>query len=142
VSPTQRDRFYVQKDKHPTFKRLSEQETGPFEHLKDAFVFCAAMGFRFDRRVPIEGGTQHVGFWHYLAEDRDVPILRAIAVAATGGLDVLADQGDVIAIAEEYANGGVQIVTDLERLDRDATLVSIAREVLDLAKRDSVGTDC
>jgi dnd system-associated protein 4 len=133
VAESQRDRFYVQKDKHPTFQRLSRKDEGPFDHLKDAFVFAAAMGFRFERRVPIEGGSQHVGFWHYLSEAREVPLIQAIAIASTGDLAVLEDRGDVIAIAEEYANGGIDLVTDLERLDRDATLVSLATEVLELS---------
>jgi dnd system-associated protein 4 len=129
---SQRDRFYVQRDKHAIFQRLSEKE-GPFEHLKDVFVFAAAYGFRFRRRVPIEGERQHVGFWHYLTEARDVPLLQAIAIAETGGLEVLADRGTVITIAEEYANGGVDLVDQLRRVDRDATLVSLATEVTELA---------
>lgn len=127
-----RDRFYVAKEKHPVFQALSGDE-GPFEHLKDAFVFAAAMGFRFEQRIPLEGEQrQHVGFWHYLSESRDQPLLSAIAIATTGGLDVLADRGSVIEIAEGYANGGVALLVELDRYDRDATLVSIASEVLDL----------
>lgn len=153
MAESQRDRFYVQKDKHPIFQRLAGRDSrttegdadgaaeGPFEHLKDAFVFAAAMGFRYDRKVAMEGGTQHVGFWHYLSDGRDIPLLQAIAIASTGGPEVLADRGQVISIAEEYANGGVNLVVDLEQLDRDATLVSLASEVLDIvAQTRSAGT--
>lgn len=126
------DRFYVQKDKHHIYQALSEKGAGPFEYIKDVFVFAAVMGFRYDRRVPLESDRQHVGFWHYLTEARDQALLQAIAIAATSGLDVLANRGEVIDIAEEYANGGLSLVTDLDRFDRDATLVSLATEVLDL----------
>jgi dnd system-associated protein 4 len=126
-----RDRYYVAKDKHHIFQALSGDD-GPFEYLKDAFVFAAAIGFRFERHHPIEGERQHVGFWHYLSESRDQPLINAIAIAETGGLEVLADRGAVIEIAEAYANGGVAVLLELDRYDRDATLVSIASEVLDL----------
>ena len=128
-----RDRYYVAKDKHHQFQALSGDE-GPFEYLKDAFVFAAALGYRFERRAPLEGEQrQHVGFWHYLSESRDQPLLSAIAIADSGGPEVLADRGAVIEIAEAYANGGVAILLELDRYDRDATLVSVASEVLDLA---------
>lgn len=127
------DRFYVQKDKHATFQALSEKAEGPFDYIKDVFVFSAAVGYRFDRRVPLENPKQHVGFWHYLSESRDQPLLQAIAIAESGGLDVLADRGEVITIAEEFANGGLSLVTSLDSFDRDATLVALAAEVLDIA---------
>ena len=123
------DRFYVQRDKHALFQRLSDKDEGPFEHLYHVFVFAAAYGFRYRRRVAIDGDRQHVSFWHYLSEARDVPLLQAIAVAETGSLEVLADNRTVIKIAEEYANGGIDLVDDLRRIDRDATLVSMATEV-------------
>lgn len=128
----QRDRFYVQRDQHPLFQRLCDKDEGVFEHLKDVFVFAAALGFHYERRRPLEE-RQHVGFWHYLNENRDVPLLQSIAVAETGGLDVLGDQGDIIQIAEEYANGGIGLLEQMRSIDRDASLVRVATEVLALA---------
>ena len=133
----QRDRFYVQRDKHHVFQRLSDKEQGPFDLLKDVFVFAAALGHRYGRRLPFEGERQHVGFWASFSESRDIPTLQAIAIATTGGLDVLNDRDEVLTIAEEFANGGVDLIVDLERHDRDATLVSIATEILEMTAEPS-----
>lgn len=130
---SQRDRFYVQRDRHQLYQRLCDKDVGVFEHLKDVFVFAAALGFRHQRRRPIEGERQHVGFWHYLSENRDVPLLQSIAVAETGGLEVLGDQGDIILVAEEYANGGIELLDQMRSIDRDASLVNVATEVIGLA---------
>lgn len=132
----QRDRFYVQRDHHQLFQRLCEKEEGPFEHLKDVFVFAASLGFHYRRRKSIEGERQHVGFWHYLNENRDVPLLQSIAVTETGGLEILGDQGELILIAEEYANGGIDLLDQMRSIDRDASLVNIATEVLELAAKE------
>lgn len=131
-----RDRFYVQKDRHRLFQRLCDKEVGVFEHLKDVFVFAAALGYRYERRRPIEIDRQHVGFWHYLSENRDVPLLQSIAVAETGGLEVLGSQSDIILIAEEFANGGVELLEQMRSIDRDASLINVATEVLALAGGD------
>lgn len=134
---TQRDRFYVQRDRHQVFQRLCDKDDGPFEHLKDVFVFAATLGYHYERRKPIEGERQHVGFWHYLVESRDVPLLQSLAVAETEGLEVLGDQGEIILIAEEYANGGIDLLDQMRSIDRDASLVNIATEVLQLTSPTS-----
>lgn len=139
MTDSDRDRFYVQQDKHRVFQRLSDRETGPFAYLKDVFVFSAALGFRYERRIPFEGKRQHVGFWDVFSESRDVPTLQAIAIATTGDLSILGDRAEVLAIAEEFANGGIDLVVDLERHDRDATLVSLATEILHVS-RDPEGS--
>jgi dnd system-associated protein 4 len=129
-----RDRFYVQKDKHPIFQRLTQDEDAPFKHMKDVWVLAAAVGFKAGRRRPMHG-TQHVGFWHYLSLQEDVPLIQAIAVADTGDISVLANRGEVIRIAEEYANGGIDLLVDAERADREGTLRSFAAIVLEEQRR-------
>lgn len=135
-----RDRFFVQKDKHPVFQRLSQDEAAPFKHMKDVWVLAAAMGFRASRRRRMVGGTQHVGFWHYLSSQEDVPLLQAIAVAETGDVSVLANRGEMIRIAEEYANGGIDLLVDEERPDREGTLRSLAATIVQELDRQEKGS--
>jgi dnd system-associated protein 4 len=130
---SERDRFYVQKDRHPLFQRLSQGDDAPFKTMKDVFVLSAAMGVHVGRRVPLRGGTQHVGFWHYLTTQEDIPVLQAIAVAETGDVAVLGDRSRVIKIAEEYANGGIDLLVDSTRADRDGTLISLGSLVVQTA---------
>jgi dnd system-associated protein 4 len=125
-----RDRFYVQKDKHAEFQRLSQADEAPFGTMKDVWVLAASMGFRAGKRLEMRGGTQHVGFWHYLSAQEDIPLLQAIAVADSGDIRVLADQGQVIRIAEEYANAGIDLLLEFERLDRDSTLRALASSIV------------
>ena len=127
---TDRDRFYVQKDKHHLFQQLSQGDDAPFKTMKDVWVLAAAMGVHIGRRAPLKGGTQHVGFWHYLTTQEDIPVLQAIAVAEEGDVTVLGDRSKVIKIAEQYANGGIDLLVDATRADRDSTLISLASLVI------------
>lgn len=129
----QTDRFYVQKSKHRLFQELSARESGPLEQMKDVFLLAAAVGYRKGLRRPIEDDKQHVGFWHYFSEARDVPLLQCIAIAETQDVAVMGDRNTIVEIAQEYANGGIDLLADLLHEDRDATLVAMATEMLDMA---------
>jgi dnd system-associated protein 4 len=128
------DRFYVQKSKHRLFQELSAKDTGPLEHMKDVFLLAAAVGYRKQLRRPIEDERQHVGFWHYFSEARDIPLLQCIAVAETQDVAVMGDRNTIVTIAEEYANGGIDLLAEMLQVDRDATLVAMATEMLDMAE--------
>lgn len=124
-STSDQDRFYVQLDKHPHFQSWGkDDQTSALPTLKDAFVFAACLGWARDRRTPL-AKRQHVGFWRSF-DSRDATLLQAIAIAETGDPAVIADQGKVISIAEEYANGGIDLLLSYDRADRDRTLVALA----------------
>jgi dnd system-associated protein 4 len=129
----QTDRFYVQKSKHRLFQELSARETGPLEQMKDVFLLAAAVGYRKGLRRPLEDERQHVGFWHYFSEARDIPLLQCIAIAETKDVAVMGDRNTIVEIAQEYANGGIDLLAEMLHEDRDATLVSMATELLDMA---------
>jgi dnd system-associated protein 4 len=109
---------------------LSQGDDAPFKTMKDVWVLAAALGVHLGRRSQLRGGTQHVGFWHYLSTQEDIPVLQAIAVAEEGDVTVLGDQSRVIKIAEEYANGGIDLLVDATRADRDSTLIALASLVV------------
>jgi dnd system-associated protein 4 len=120
-------RIYVQRDKHQLFQALGkDDETSPFPTLKDAFLFAAAVGWANGRRVAPRGPRQHVGFWHTFTAQQDVPLIQAICIAETGDPAVVANRGEMLKIVEEYANGGIDMVVDYERHDRDATVLALA----------------
>jgi dnd system-associated protein 4 len=121
------DRFYVQLDKHPTFQAWGKDDansTSALPTLKDAFVFAACLGWARERRAPL-AKRQHVGFWRSF-DSRDATLLQAIAIAETGDPAVVANQGEVIRIAEEYANGGIDLLIPYDRSDQERTLVALA----------------
>ena len=124
---TDRDRFYVQGDKHHIFQAWGkDDETAALPTLKDAFVFAAAVGFANGRRVPFAGRRQHVGFWRAFTAQEDVPLFQALAIAETGDPSIVADTSRILAIVEQYANGGIDIMDTYRRGDRDSTVVALA----------------
>lgn len=127
------DRFYVQRSKHRLFQELADKDSGPLEHMKDVFLLAAAVGYRRGLRRPIEDERQHVGFWHYFSESRDVPLLQCIALAEMRDVAVMGDRNVIVSIAEEYANGGIDVLAEMLNDDRDASLVAMATEMLDMA---------
>jgi dnd system-associated protein 4 len=126
-APADTDRFYVQLDKHPLFQAWGKDDAespSPLPTLKDAFVFAASLGWANERRVQLVK-RQHVGFWRSF-DSRDAAILQGIAIAETGDPAVVANQGEVIRIAEEYANGGIDLLQAYDRSDTERTLVALA----------------
>jgi len=120
-------RIYVQRDKHHLFQALGkDDETSPFPTLKDAFLFAAAVGWANKRRVPAKSAKQHVGFWHSFSAQEDVPLIQAICIAETGDPSIVANHGEMLRIIEDYANGGIDMVVNYERHDRDATVLALA----------------
>jgi dnd system-associated protein 4 len=127
-----RDRFYVQGDKHHLFQDWGkDDETSALPSLKDAFVFAAAVGWANGRRQPL-AARQHVGFWRSFGPQEDVPLLEAIAIAETGDPLVLANRGALLTIVEEYANGGIDVVNAYKRDDRDATVLALSSLIAEI----------
>ena len=72
-------------------------------------MLAANVGFASGRRVPLSG--QHEIFrWPVFSSQEDIPVLRAIAIAETGDTMILVDQHQLLTIAEEYANAGIEDV--------------------------------
>ena len=123
------DRFYVALAKHGLFQALGTDESAPIRSLSEAFILAAALGFAHGSRIPL-GPRQHVGFIRTFDEKVGLPLLEAIAIAETGDPGAVADRGLVMTIAEEYANSGVDMLVDLDRGDRDRTVVALAGVLL------------
>lgn len=98
---------------HELYKELSEgndPEKAPFRTMKDVFMLAACLGYRRGQRKPISGRKQQIFHWAQFSDQTDVPILKAIAIAATHDILVLSDYEQMTQIAEEYANAGAQEV--------------------------------
>lgn len=107
------DRIAIEAQLHETYKELSsgsDVESTPFEELKDVFLIAACLGFRSGKRRPLSSDRRDIIRWETLSPETDVPVLYALAIAATGRVEVLDDIGEVLTIAEEYANEGVHLL--------------------------------
>lgn len=101
--------LYVDKDNKHLYDDLSFLQIKEFER-KDQFMFAVAFGFINDFNPELKR-KEFITRTSYLNED-DQALLNAIAVKSTGSIDVLSDKKEIYHIAERYANGGIQLLSD------------------------------
>ncbi len=111
------DRVSIESGVHQLYKDLTERsgenpEAAPFLLMKDVFMWAVALGVKGGKRRPLEGGSRDIFRWDQLSQEMDVPVLRAIAIAETGDVEVLTRDHQVLRIAEEYANAGIREVKE------------------------------
>ena len=105
----QRDRIHIDECHHEFYKELTterEYKLQPFKTMKDLFLFATFVGYRRGKKIPLEK-RRDIFAWARFSAQEDVPVLRSLAIAETGDVTVLADQDELLTIAEEYANGGI-----------------------------------
>ena len=108
-------RVSIETGLHDLYKQLSEGkklEDAPFETMKDIFMLAACLGYDMGEPRPLDGGQRDIFHWTQFSDRVDVPILNALAIAETGDIQVLADQEQVLRIAEEYANAGIREIRE------------------------------
>lgn len=101
-------RISIDSSFHELYKALSDGkdiEKAPFKTMKDLFMLAVCLGYRRNQRRPINS-KQQIFHLTQFSEREDLPILKAIAIATTGDVQVLADIEKIITIAEEYAQAG------------------------------------
>lgn len=106
---TRTDRVYIDESVSDIYQQLksgpnTQPEDAPFETFKDIFMLAASLGFRNGRRVPTTKSGSEIRL-SVFTED-DIAILKAIAIAETGDVEILSRFGEILSIAEEYANAG------------------------------------
>lgn len=96
-----------------TLQKLGGQGATMFSTLREALTFCAMLGYKERRRVPLsaQAGTEDIAGAQYQINDA-VDMLFALALAESKTSDVLRPdrERDCVQIYEEYANGGLELV--------------------------------
>ncbi|WP_119072019.1 hypothetical protein [Aggregatilinea lenta] len=103
-------RVSIEADVHDLYKQLSEGSDPlrtPFRTMKDIFMLAACVGFERSQRRPLATGKRQIFHYTQFSDQVDLPILKAIAIATTNDIQVLADLDEIVLIAEEYANAGI-----------------------------------
>ena len=86
-SPIQRDRIHIDESHHGLYKELTTEKEGllePFKTMKDLFLFATLVGYRRGERKSLEKGVG-IFAWTQFSAQEDVPVLRSLAIAETGG---------------------------------------------------------
>lgn len=132
-NPIQRDRIHIDESHHDLYKELTterEDAFQPFKTMKDLFLLATFVGYRRGERIRLEK-RKDIFAWARFSAQEDVPVLRALAITETGDVSVLANQDELLTIAEEYANGGiVEIREQVAEMpgNRIANLVGLLQE--------------
>lgn len=109
LSPTHRDRIHIDESHHGLYKELTTEKENsfqPFKTMKDLFLFATLVGYLRGEKIGLKKGIG-IFSWAQFSAQEDLPVLRALAIAETGDVTVLASQDELLTIAEEYANGGI-----------------------------------
>lgn len=105
-----RDTVSIDDSVHDIYKRLTEGNDPvdvPFQTMKDVFMWAASLGYQRDERKPIRGKRTTIFRWAQFSPQTDIPLIKAMAIADSGDVDVLMSQEDVLTAVEEYANAGI-----------------------------------
>jgi dnd system-associated protein 4 len=94
------------------YKALTEDqsiEQAPFRTMKDIFMLAVCLGYQKGVRRDAPSGAKTTIRKEVFSE-RDFILLKAIAIATTGDVEVLQQQSNILTIAEEYAQVGIHDV--------------------------------
>jgi dnd system-associated protein 4 len=106
-----RDTVAIDEEVHDIYKRLTDGNDPvgvPFRTMKDVFMWAASLGYQKGERRPLLGKRVTIFRWAQFSPQVDIPLLKAFAVADTGGVEALLNQGDILTVAEEFANSGIR----------------------------------
>jgi dnd system-associated protein 4 len=96
-----------------TLQKLGGKEASMFPTLREALTFCAMLGYKERRRLPLDpnAGTEDIAGAQYQLNDA-VDALFALALAEAKTSDILRPdrEKECVQIYEEYANGGLELV--------------------------------
>jgi len=111
-SASRSDRVSIDEAVMDIYRELTEGsnvEQAPFRTLKDVFMLAVALGFRRSVRRPAPSHSKHT-IRKEVFSDNDYHLLKAIAIATTGDVEVLMRQSEVLTIAEGFAQVGIHEV--------------------------------
>lgn len=109
-----RDTVAIDETAHEIYKQLTEGNnvlSVPFRTMKDVFMWAVCLGAQQGKKKPLTSKTT-VFRWAQFDSQTDIPLLKAIAIADSGDIGILLKRGDILNIAEEYANAGIYDLRD------------------------------
>ena len=98
--------MHIDQEHHELYMQLTTGDEAPFITMKDLFMLAASVGHARGHRAPV-ARQREIFRWPTFSMQEDIPVLSAIAIMETAGTAVLVDQDQVLTIAEEYANAGI-----------------------------------
>lgn len=107
-------RFSPPKDKAELLKELTSKHS-PFNELRDVLFFAAVIGWKEQRRVPLSARGEAIR-WDVMINRTGTEMVTDMIAVATKPEDKEllseAGKGDRVALLEEYANGGLEVIKE------------------------------
>ena len=102
------------KKREKEYDEISNSPHSPFRDalFKDIFLVAMVIGHRRGIRSPLKG-PYHDLFRASVLSSNEEWLIKSIAIAEKGDLDVLLNDKEVLKIAEEYANSGILVLYDI-----------------------------
>jgi len=127
--------------KHKKVSELVDNKLSPFHNktMKEVFLYAMGIGLRNGKRIPLKKKTQAIPLTSFTPSD--IALIEAIAISEKGTVDMLfADKAkEILDIAEEYANAGIDIlhyqIFGEEPGDPDRKIEQVVRDILDEDQR-------
>lgn len=127
-----RDTVCIDESVHEIYKLLTEGAdpiSAPFRTMKDLFLWAACLGFRRERRKKIDGKKVTIFRIAQFNQEIDLPLIKSIALAETGDLNILLDREMCLTIVEEYANGALHSLSCFDQRQGGSTLYKIVENI-------------
>lgn len=109
TNPVKRSRKY-----EGALQLLGGKDSTMFPTLREALSFCAVLGYRERRRLPLDpsAGTEDIAGAQYQLNEA-VDIVFALALAQEKSSDILRPEREkeCIEIYEQFANGGLDLIS-------------------------------
>ena len=90
-----RDTVHIDDSVHDIYKRLTEGNDPvdvPFQTMKDLFMWAASLGYQQGERKPIRSKRTTIFRWAQFSSQTDIPLIKAMAIADSGDVEVLMRQ--------------------------------------------------
>jgi dnd system-associated protein 4 len=119
-----------------------EEAGGVFQTFKDLMVFAAALGFASERRVEFERSAEPIP-WSVFGGPQDEAMVNMIAATEEETLDILSNArfDDRLRIFEEYAMGGLDVLSERFQAETAGVLESLVKLVQDTEVRGEEPSD-
>lgn len=127
-----RDTVNIDESVHEIYKQLTDGTdpvTAPFKTMKDVFMWAVCLGYKHGERRPIIGKKLTIFRWAQFSLQTDIPVVKAISLAAEADIDVLLCQDEILNILEEYANFGITHVSNEILNDSGQPLYNIIKSI-------------
>lgn len=105
----------VDKSNHKLFDDLASEDMSPFSKrdapMKDVFLCAMSIGYYNKLRKNLKSRRGSIP--SRTLNDEEKWLIRSIGISEKKDLEALFDIKEIVTIAEEYANGGIQLLYDL-----------------------------